>query len=160
VHNTSYLTVIYFLISVVIRIRKNPKVLAGSESESEKKFGFGYGFGFGSRHCCRVKILWKIADQTLEREKNDVFLLKFFFLWRTGSRTHMKAIRGTIWKNLGSKYESKDSNLYPNPEKNLWIRIRKKWIRIHNTASHIYSISKTWAMHWFFSLILIVKKVL
>jgi hypothetical protein len=30
-----------------IRIRKNPKLFAGSESksESEKKFGFGYGFG-------------------------------------------------------------------------------------------------------------------
>jgi hypothetical protein len=25
----------------------------------------------------------------------------------------MKAIRGTIWKNLGSKYESKDPNPYP-----------------------------------------------
>jgi hypothetical protein len=32
-----------------IRVRKNPKFLAGSESK--KKYGFGYRYGFGSRHC-------------------------------------------------------------------------------------------------------------
>jgi hypothetical protein len=34
---------------------------------------FEFGFGFGSRHCCKIKILWKIAYQTLEREKTYVF---------------------------------------------------------------------------------------
>jgi hypothetical protein len=57
-----------------------------------KKFGFGYGFGF--RHCCKMNIF--VKNQTLEREKSYVFLLTIFFLWRTGSRTHMKAIKGTI----------------------------------------------------------------
>jgi hypothetical protein len=51
----------------------------GSESEiirmfwldpnPKKKFGFGYGFGF--RHCCRMKIF--VKNQTLEREKSNVF---------------------------------------------------------------------------------------
>jgi hypothetical protein len=54
----------------------NPNVLAGSESE--KKFGLGYGIGF--RHCCRMKIFVKIRNQTLEREKSYVFLLKICFL--------------------------------------------------------------------------------
>jgi hypothetical protein len=73
--------------SVVVRIRiwQNPNILASSESESEKKFGFG--FGFGSRHCCKIKFVWKIADQTLEREKNIpyFFQLENFFLCRTDS---------------------------------------------------------------------------
>jgi hypothetical protein len=43
----------------------------------KKKFGFGYGFGF--RHCFRMKIFVKIKNQTLEREKSYVFLLKIFF---------------------------------------------------------------------------------
>jgi hypothetical protein len=42
------------------------------------------------------KFLWKIKNQTLEREKSYVFQLKMFILWRIGFRTHMKAIRGTI----------------------------------------------------------------
>jgi hypothetical protein len=52
-------------------------------------------------------------------EKSQIKQMKekkiMFFYWKnffsdvqygngTGSRTHMKAIRGTIWKNLGSKY--------------------------------------------------------
>jgi hypothetical protein len=36
-----------------IRIRKNPKILAGSESGIRKKFGFG------SRHYCKIKIFVK-----------------------------------------------------------------------------------------------------
>jgi hypothetical protein len=49
--------------------------------------------------------LWKIADQTLEREKTEDFQLEiFFFLCRTDSRTHIKAMRGTILKIFGSKY--------------------------------------------------------
>jgi hypothetical protein len=48
------------------------------------------------------KLLLKIAEKNTE--KHFVFLLENFFLCHTGSRTHMKAIRGTIWKNLGSKY--------------------------------------------------------
>jgi hypothetical protein len=47
---------------------------------------------------------WKIAAQTLEREKKYVFLLEILFLWHTGSRTHMKAIRGAVLKKLRSKY--------------------------------------------------------
>jgi hypothetical protein len=41
---------IFYELSTVlqIRIRKNPKLFAGSESE--KKLGFGFGYGFGSRH--------------------------------------------------------------------------------------------------------------
>jgi hypothetical protein len=48
-------------------------------------------------------------------------------------------MRGTILKKFGSKYSYKD----PNPqtesesEKKLWIRIRKKWIRIRNTAGTV-----------------------
>jgi hypothetical protein len=31
---------------------------------------------------------------------------------------HVKAIRSTIWKNLGSKYESKNPNPYPKKKLN------------------------------------------
>jgi hypothetical protein len=46
----------------------------------------------------------KIENQTLEREKS-VFVLKKFFLWRTGSRTH--------------RYEKSENKNFvdPNPKK-------------------------------------------
>jgi hypothetical protein len=75
-----------FLLAPVLRIR------------IRKKLGFGYGFG--SRHCCRMKI----EDQTIERKKSYVFLLKKFVLWRryrTGSRTHMNAIEAPFRKTWG-----------------------------------------------------------
>jgi hypothetical protein len=46
------------------------------------------------------QILWKAADQTLEREKRMFFLLENSFLCNTGSKTHMKITRGTILKNF------------------------------------------------------------
>jgi hypothetical protein len=42
-----------------------------------------------------IKFVWKTEDQTLEKEKSYVFLLKIFSLTYR-FRTHMKAIRGTI----------------------------------------------------------------
>jgi hypothetical protein len=59
-------------------------------------------FGFGSRHCCKIKNLGKIADQTLERKINVLFQLENFFLCLTDSRTHMKAVRGPIFKKISS----------------------------------------------------------
>jgi hypothetical protein len=48
--------------------------------------------------------LGKIADQTIEKEKTKVLQLENFFICRTDFRTHIKAMRGTILKNFGSKY--------------------------------------------------------
>jgi hypothetical protein len=45
----------------------------------------------------------KIADQTLDIEKK-IFSIGKFFPLTYRFRTHMKAIRGTIWTNLGPKY--------------------------------------------------------
>jgi hypothetical protein len=57
----------------------------------------------------------------LKEKKAYVFLLKKFFSQYTGSRTHMKAMRGTLKTNFWSKYLYKDPNpkkmVDPNPKK-------------------------------------------
>jgi hypothetical protein len=53
----------------------------------------------------------------------------------------MKAIRGTNLENLGQNISLR-IRIRNN---NLWIRIRKKWVRIHNAAANIgtwYSTAK------------------
>jgi hypothetical protein len=58
------------------------------------------------------KILWKIADQTLERDKNLVFLLENFFFSVIQVPEHIwKQLEAPFWNNWGSKYSSKDPNL-------------------------------------------------
>jgi hypothetical protein len=77
------------------------------------------------------KILWKNADQTLEREKNYVFLLENLFLWRTGSRTRMKAIRHPFGKIWGQNIS-------------LRIRIRKKIVdpkKMNSDPQHCFIVS-------------------
>jgi hypothetical protein len=71
------------------RIRKflldpNPKKSSDSDTDSDPDTVVEWNF------------LSKIVDQTLERKKSYGFAIEKFFLWRTGSRTHVKAIRDTI----------------------------------------------------------------
>jgi hypothetical protein len=68
--------------------------LAGSESE--KSSYSDMDSDSDSDTVVGWKFLWKIKNQTLEKEKTYVFLLTIFILWHTGFRTHIKAIRGTI----------------------------------------------------------------
>jgi hypothetical protein len=71
----------------------------GSEFESFGWIRIRKKVGFGSRHCCRQNKKFYEKSQTKHlKEKILIFLLENFFLWRTGSRTHigMQAIRGTI----------------------------------------------------------------
>jgi hypothetical protein len=101
-----------------IRIRKNPKVLAGSESEKK--------LGFGSRHCCRMKICVKNRRSNTWKRKILWFSIENFF-----PLTYR--FQNTFWKQLEA------------PFRKLWgqniilririrVRIRKKWVRIHNTG--------------------------
>jgi hypothetical protein len=103
-----------------IRIRKNPKVFAGSESEKKVRIRIR----IGSRHCCRMKLFVKNRRSNTRKRKILCFSIEKIVPWRTDPRTHMKAVRGTI------KILAKGSEF----EKKLWIRIRKKWVRIHNTG--------------------------
>jgi hypothetical protein len=93
-----------------IRIRNNPNVLAGSESEKKD-----------SDTVVGWKFLWKIKNQTLERENSYVFLLKICF--------SDEQVSEHIWKQLEAPFRKIwGQNI------SLRIRIRKKGVRIHNTG--------------------------
>jgi hypothetical protein len=93
-------------------------------------------FGFGSRHCCRMEIYEKNRRSNTWKRKILCFSIETFF-----SPTYrFQNTYSTVWKQLEAAFRKiwgqniSRKNPYPNPKKNLWIRIRKKWVRIHNTA--------------------------
>jgi hypothetical protein len=76
-----------------------------------------------------TKFLWKIVDQILKRkQKTQAFLLENFF-------SSVVQVPEHIWEvPLSKKILVKILILGSESEKILWSRIRKKWIRIHNTG--------------------------
>jgi hypothetical protein len=118
-----------------IRIRNNPNVLTGSESESAKK---NLDTDSDSDTVVGWTFLWKIKNQTLEREKSYVFLFDIFFsdvqvsehIWK-----QLEAPFRKIWgQNISLRIRIRIPFESESEQNNLWIRIRKKWVRIHNTA--------------------------
>jgi hypothetical protein len=102
----------------VIESRLNMKEIRTFWLDPNPKKKFGLGYGFGSRHCCKITFLWKIADQTLEREKNirfsvgNHFSLSYRFqnTYDSNERHHFKKIRVKILVQ-GSESETKSEKM-------------------------------------------------
>jgi hypothetical protein len=110
-----------------------PKVLAGSESE--KNVGFGYGFG--SRNCHRMKICVKNRRSNTVKRNFLCFSIDniFSLTYPVQVPEHLpvwKQLEAPFRKICGQNISLKD----PNPKKNVWIRIRKKLVRIHKTGKN------------------------
>jgi hypothetical protein len=95
-----------------IQFWKNLKVLTGSEIRIQKK-SWDSDTESDPDTVEEWKILWKIAAQTLESEKNYVFYWKFFFSDIQGQEHIWKQLEAPFWKNLGQNISLK-----------IWISIR------------------------------------
>jgi hypothetical protein len=105
---------------------------SGSESERIRIVGWirirkKVRIWIRTRHCCKIKFFVKKSHiKHLKEKKPYVLQLENFFLSRTDSRTHVKAMRGTIKKNSVKNSGSIRIRIRNRIKKIVLIRIRKK----------------------------------
>jgi hypothetical protein len=116
-----------------IRIRKNPKLIDGSESKSEKKFGFGSNHKKGwkkYKHTLYVEII-------INRSKNGVLTQVRTSILSVPVHLHEKRISDTL-QNLYFLYHFCRIRI----RKKIWIRIRKIFFLIRNTENEKENLEK------------------